>query len=425
MLPKLRTRTKSFTLLKGEYTELIHYRDGRTFSSPFPNRNSFPYGEQQIMIDEDNEGKPFNKDSPKFRYVWNNKSSIDIDFQEFTHINSSEDVFDITIKANTIYYWGMGKKPVNYLPGSDFTTPSFTSEELWSAIGRMEPSAEKILTEFNLWTFVLELSQLKQLLGVMLLKAGSLTKEIATKHLEWNFGVVPLSKDMSAIYSIFSKIDNEIDAWNRMAYNGQAIDFHEYISSSEDVSTDDGREAARWTGSGYCDYEALFYKKTISRVHCYGTPLPIPDNKRFKVFIQALGIDKPLSGAWEAVPFSWFVDYFTNVGDFISRWEHSLDSLFKMKLVSAGYSTKTEYHINVKLREYWTYPWYMPGLFLETEGSEKGTLYKRVPLPHNSLFQDARKGLQLSNKMKFELSAGWKQGSYVAAVAYLLTSKKG
>lgn len=37
------------------------------------------------------------------------------------------------------------------------------------------------------------------------------------------------------------------------------------------------------------------------------------------LLLRRLGLDQPLSVAWEITPFSWFVDYFVSVGDFINN----------------------------------------------------------------------------------------------------------
>lgn len=47
----------------------------------------------------------------------------------------------------------------------------------------------------------------------------------------------------------------------------------------------------------------------------------ITNVNRNKMLIGQLGFTSPLSMVWEMTPFSWFVDYFVNVGDILSNFE--------------------------------------------------------------------------------------------------------
>jgi hypothetical protein len=95
-----------------------------------------------------------------------------------------------------------------------------------------------------------------------------------------------------------------------------------------------------------------------------------------------LGLDKPFSGIWEAVPFSWLIDYVTNIGDMISAIEETAKKLFRYEIVDFGYSTK--------MNKYYTWK--------KTSNSLGGTAfvgrvtlekeeYNRYPLSHSFLAQ--------------------------------------
>lgn len=54
-----------------------------------------------------------------------------------------------------------------------------------------------------------------------------------------------------------------------------------------------------------------------------------------------LGFGQPLSVAWELTPFSWFVDYFVNVGEFIKNFEPRFPGL---TIVNPYWSSKSDFN---------------------------------------------------------------------------------
>lgn len=80
-------------------------------------------------------------------------------------------------------------------------------------------------------------------------------------------------------------------------------------------------------------------------------PTKVPPGTRhpsdLDVFRAALGLDITLATVWEAIPWSWLIDWFTNVGDFLSANRntipatHSRICIMEMKTLSCTYSTKT------------------------------------------------------------------------------------
>jgi hypothetical protein len=65
------------------------------------------------------------------------------------------------------------------------------------------------------------------------------------------------------------------------------------------------------------------------------------ENQMFLAYLRAWGLDKPLGILWEALPYSWLIDYVFNIGDMIAAFEYTA-SPFPMVMVDSGYSTKDE-----------------------------------------------------------------------------------
>lgn len=427
-----RIRSKPFSTINGIYKLKI---TGSPYSSPINKTyfgNELLFDDNEVMTDyvdpgfkpEDLKAGSLNRNY--FNYISHKKEHIEIDFSVNPDFNRwvfhHGPWYNYDIRIDGAYWWAHYGHPLTYTP--TLATPaSFEIEELWEAIVRIEPKATDIIPGFNLWAIVLELNKLKDLLGIFVVKADNLLKAGATKHLEYNFGIVPLIGDISAIYKIFQKLEGHIDKWNDLASKKQVINYHEIIKVDELTDSHHRHHDPGIHPRILCTSDTTVdsTSKYVAKLHCYGIPRKIPRNKRYEVYMRALGLDKPLSGAWEAVPFSWIVDYFTNTGDFINQWESQIDSLFKMDLISAGYSEKTETTYNVNVTE--TPKPNISDNFTYTAsiGSRKAKVvvskYKRNPLPLSQFFSSAK--LALSNDMAFSMSLGWKQATYLGALAIL------
>lgn len=286
-----------------------------------------------------------------------------------------------------------------------------SQSKLAEAIRDLKPSVEKFFPNVNIYEILGDLGKMKQLLHAFTAdhRVG-LSKSFAQKHLEYNFGFKPLLEDLLAIWTIQESIDRIIDVWNDFARKGKIMDFHGFVDNHE---ANDSWETVNYGYPEDSDIRAFgrkykySYQKT-SRVHVYIKPHEIPESYKMGIMLKAFGVDKPLAGLWELVPFSWAVDYFVNVGDVIAEFEKGLDDMFQFSVVSAGYSTKTSMiGYSKHYREYGTNRTVLPTEWSEHTLSE----YVRVPLP-TTLFD--------THVVPAEL--GWaggpsqKQSSYLLAV---------
>lgn len=140
---------------------------------------------------------------------------------------------------------------------------------------------------------------------------ASTRKLVADTWLEWSFGVKPLIGD----------VNDAAVAFERMA-QGQCIDLIRVTAegSAEGYFDDGTYEWSVPSGSPFtlqsradrkdrCD---VIYRGAIKSANPSGEmPLPMQ---------FGLDLSSILPTAWELVPWSFFVDYFTNVGDAIDAW---------------------------------------------------------------------------------------------------------
>jgi len=123
-------------------------------------------------------------------------------------------------------------------------------------------------------------------------------KSFANNYLELHFGWSPLIKDIHDAVEVLSKpivrvrVRTKRGAW-----------FHTYVS----LASDNGNDRT-YGGDKYTTYQAITLKADLE-----------VSNPNLALASQC-GVVNPLSIAWELVPFSFVVDWFVNVGDFLNTF---------------------------------------------------------------------------------------------------------
>lgn len=220
-------------------------------------------------------------------------------------------------------------------------TYNFTEKQISDACRRIRPSTEKFLPGVNLWEILGELKDAKRLLTLFKVNRDNIPAEFMDKHLGYNFGYLPMQNTLLSLFGILANLDSVIDLWNNFAKNGKIMDFHETIDQREEFQT--WESANSWIGGTEFETLDTTWKATStvkSILSLYIHPLPITNNMKFSILAKALGVDKPVSGLWELVPWSWAIDYVFNIGDLISQWETGIDDMFRFNVADLGYSTK-------------------------------------------------------------------------------------
>jgi hypothetical protein len=327
--------------------------------------------------------------------------------------------FDMNLAAkdfsSRIHYWGAWQnKPIlapiqAHVP---FLHYEPSAADLSAALLRIKPSIEKFVPNVNLFEIIGELKDVRKLLNIFSFKQKTFADEIASKHLEYNFGVVPFASTIVDIFKILTTLDNVIDRWNSFALSKGTMDFHETIALGDDMHNWSVKDESI-RNSSYQDYDLYEYKVNVnyvSKVHIYITPHFIPEGMRFQALAKAMGLDKPLYGLWNLVPFSWMVDYFINVGDMIDYWEKGLEAVFKFDVTEAGYSVKSSYEAQGRYTRYLYTTSIASGWSSVTESR-----FKRTVLP-TTLFTD----LVIPKTLGWAGGPSTKQATYMLAVAQTL-----
>lgn len=142
---------------------------------------------------------------------------------------------------------------------------------------------------------------------------------IADSWLEFSFGWSPLAADVDAAYKLLSDLATKV---NRQfaEVKGIGSDYANVLTASALTSTSTNRP-----------YAVLQNKQTHTSVliKYYGRiRLEVPDLSADR-YLTALGLTVAdiLPTTWELIPWSFFVDYFTNVGDVIEAWSFPVSKL--------------------------------------------------------------------------------------------------
>lgn len=208
-----------------------------------------------------------------------------------------------------------------------------TAGEAMAAISRGLPKIAGFTfeTEANMLVTMLEIRSMFALFSPILRAAGPLGRA-ASVFLGYNFAVAPTIGDYNTMLEMSEKINAAINDWNSKA--GKPRFFHykfreEKHSFSESLSPNPA-------------YDVKIMKEVRHKAHAtisiVGERIVVPQSV---VKIRQMGFDKPLSALWEMIPFSFIIDWFTDISGFLSQFETTA-SPAKFKILDACYSQKTQ-----------------------------------------------------------------------------------
>lgn len=146
------------------------------------------------------------------------------------------------------------------------------------------------------------------------------TKLASDFTLAWNFGVKPLIADISASLGLLDSVRNRIAHLKRTYGKVQRYRrFKRYELPSKGNSA-----PFSWSGQpcSYCWVPGQAFTTYGIGFTYVQTLAGLEDaNREIAAITAALGFNRPLSVVWDAIPYSFLVDYVSNVGDILSRYQ--------------------------------------------------------------------------------------------------------
>jgi len=222
-----------------------------------------------------------------------------------------------------------------------FPNPSVTNSPVCDpgfnarAFEAMFPTLEQGLSLTN---FLLELTDVKHVLPLFT-KWRGISRKIAEGHLMYAFGVRPFLQDVKKLYEVITDHDRIIQ--NFLERRG-TIQKRYYREIDPTIRTDTG-----WCATAHQHLQTRVVVKETREQHAtmtYKFDCPDLDTRALKVkaLREMLGLRLTPSVIWEAIPFSFVVDWFFRVQDFLESQEEALIPV-TIEVMDYSISCKTTY----------------------------------------------------------------------------------
>jgi hypothetical protein len=243
------------------------------------------------------------------------------------------------------------------------------------ALKAMKPK----FSDMSLANDILELGQIKDILKPFGQKLKNIKKSIRGKAsnatLWYMFGIKPLVEDIEGIAELIRTLPAKIAAIRKRASRLQTR--HYACPSGQQIALPaDPASFAVIENSGTfreVGIKALYRWINEPEYHAtlkfrYDVSSLSDLELSIQAWAQAMGIDKPLSVVWNAIPFSFVVDWFVDVGDWIDSLQ--AEPVLPIVIESFSHSLKYSYRADALL-SYWQ------GLYIGTIGHGTTSYYER------------------------------------------------
>lgn len=252
------------------------------------------------------------------------------------------------------WYYALSINGVQGHPSNPtFNSVTIQLSDLEGALSRahrnMLPRVEDITGGVNIVNFVLELKDIKMMFSLWKKSYGVL-RNLSAGVLNYSYAWRPFISDLIKIHKGITQLDSYVTRWNKDAKAGTIWSRHADITA--DVWKNDQSYATSITDSSwgtFCNNHT--YKNTnirnyvedvVVKAHLSFKPnhIDLAGINKLAMYFDMAGLGDPLSIVWEAIPFSFLVDYFLSVSKFVSQFDHDF-FLTPITVVNFGYSVKT------------------------------------------------------------------------------------
>jgi hypothetical protein len=161
---------------------------------------------------------------------------------------------------------------------------------------------------------------------------NDLPRSTASRHLEWQFGIAPFLKDLGTALQFQKNVQAKLDALEQLGKPGGSVRSGTVYRDAYEHSFVHGPNYAT---SLYQGSRQVWHRDAVERKSWVSTnwiptvPLPVTVEDRYLLAIRmAYGLEISLSTIWEAFPWSWLIDWFSNVGDLIGAYRNAVPVKF-------------------------------------------------------------------------------------------------
>lgn len=172
----------------------------------------------------------------------------------------------------------------------------------------------KMTTDISLTNFLLELGDIKQLFHFWD-RTKSVINNMAAGHLNYSFGWRPFIGDLKAMIEQVALFEERLEDFTQRAGVPQKRHFQASLPSSTITSpewTDPVSGAKVYTKTSY--QEAIFHSTMGFR---YSLPSYSFQDLKTRAWLDTLGLNLTPAQLWEALPFSFLIDWVADIGGFL------------------------------------------------------------------------------------------------------------
>lgn len=163
------------------------------------------------------------------------------------------------------------------------------------------------------------IAELKDLPDLVRREGGKLIKRIAKNNLKYQFGLRPLISDIQSMLDFEKHFDNRMAELSQLSQSG--LRRKRRIFSGSATETDDS--VAMFN---ICSFPVSYKLQYVAKTEVWGfvkyKPTGAfprsPEGQRALAKRAVLGLTLDASTAWELMPWSWLIDYFSTIGDYLA-----------------------------------------------------------------------------------------------------------
>lgn len=224
-----------------------------------------------------------------------------------------------------------------------------TGADITKAIARTNPSRPGV-TPLTLIQDLVEIPKQLKDVGKLIKNPKSLlsAREIANQNLAIRFGWLPLVKDVQDLLNLQSSIHQRVGELNRL-YSETGLHRRIHLGKAGAEKKQSNVTISSFTGvSCVADIKQFTQGERWASVRWKPTSVPKhnpSDSERIRQarkLVSGMTIEGLLNGLWEVIPWTWIVDWFTDIHGYAMTWSNTVPALPYSACVMQHTKTKTD-----------------------------------------------------------------------------------